>query len=243
MERPRFFTSQVLAEGAEIALEADPARHIARTLRMQPGDSLVLFNGDGLEYTGEIVYADRKRVDVRCHASAEPRRESPLAIELAIGMSRGDRMDWVVQKATELGVTSISPLQTARSGLNLRGERLQKKLGHWQRVAASACEQCGRNCLPALNPPQSLENWVASAAPPLRLVLDHRAVDTSPWPMAPSAIALLVGPEGGLESGELDSARAQGFRVLALGPRIMRTETAPLAAISVLQARWGDFSL
>ncbi|MEQ8514297.1 MAG: 16S rRNA (uracil(1498)-N(3))-methyltransferase [Chromatocurvus sp.] len=243
MQRPRFFTRQTLATGESVVLEEEPARHIGRTLRMQPGDALVLFNGEGAEYTAEILSADRKHVEVRCLSAADPVRESPLAIELAIGMSRGDRMDWVVQKATELGVTAISPLQTARSGLNLRGERLEKKILHWQRIAASACEQCGRNRLPAVNLPLSLDDWVAGATTPLRLVLDHRATDASPWPTAPAAIALLVGPEGGLASNEVDSACAQGFRALALGPRVMRTETAPLAAISVLQARWGDFAL
>lgn len=243
MQRPRFFTAQALAVGHCVLLEEEPARHIGRTLRMQPGETLVLFNGDGAEYAGEIVTADRKHVAVQCLADAWPQRESALRIELAIGMSRGDRMDWVVQKATELGVTSISPLQTARSGLNLRGERLEKKLAHWRRVAASACEQCGRNRLPLLHPPALPGDWVAMASAPLRLVLDHRSSNTVPWPGEISAVALLVGPEGGLDDDELAAALAQGFRPLALGPRVMRTETAPLAAISVLQARWGDFAL
>lgn len=238
MERPRFFTRQVLAEGAEIELESEPARHIARTLRMQPGDHLVLFDGSGNEYPGELVTADRRRVRIRCGAPGNIDRESHLAVELGIAISRGDRVDWVVQKATELGIARIAPLLTTR-GLNLPADRREKKHGHWQRIAESACEQCGRNRVPEVAEPQSLGHWLDNVDAPLRLVLDPRA-QPGELPPEADAIALLCGPEGGLEDEEVKRARGAGFGTLQLGPRILRTETAPLAALAVLQARWGD---
>lgn len=238
MERPRFFTRQVLAQGAEIELEAEPARHIARTLRMQPGDSLVLFDGNGAEYPGELVTADKRRVTIRCGKAIAIDRESPLAVELGIAISRGDRLDWVVQKATELGVARIAPLLTTR-GLNLPADRRKKKHGHWQRIAESACEQCGRNRVPDIAAPQPLTHWLDATDASLRLVLDPRAAPGE-LPAKASDIALLCGPEGGLEDQEIRRAQAAGFDTLQLGPRILRTETAPLAALAALQARWGD---
>ena len=238
MDRPRFFTRQTLAEGAEIEIEAEPARHIARTLRMQPGDTLVLFDGSGHEYPGELVTADKRRVSIRCGPARAIDRESPLAVELGIAISRGDRVDWVVQKATELGVARIAPLMTTR-GLNLPADRREKKHGHWQRIAESACEQCGRNRVPEVAEPQSLTQWLDNVAAPLRLVLDPRA-EPGELPPEAGAIALLCGPEGGLEREEIARAQAAGFDALQLGPRILRTETAPLAALAALQARWGD---
>lgn len=238
MERPRFFTRQVLAEGSEIELESEPARHIARTLRMQPGDRLVLFDGSGDEYPGELVTADKRRVTLRCGPARTIDRESLLAVELGIAMSRGDRVDWVVQKATELGVARIAPLLTTR-GLNLPADRREKKHGHWQRIAESACEQCGRNRVPDIALPQPLDSWLDTVDAPLRLVLDPRAAPGE-LPSQVSAIALLCGPEGGLEDEEIMRAQAAGFGTLQLGPRILRTETAPLAALAALQARWGD---
>ncbi|SRR6056297_706372 len=238
MERPRFFTRQVLAEGSEIELEAEPARHVARTLRMQPGDRLVLFDGSGDEYPGELVAADKRRVAIRCGPARAIDRESPLAVELGIAISRGDRVDWVVQKATELGVARITPLLTTR-GLNLPADRREKKHGHWQRIAESACEQCGRNRVPEIALPEPLDNWLNTVDAPLRLVLDPRA-EPRDLPAHAGAIALLCGPEGGLDEEEVTRAQAAGFGPLALGPRVLRTETAPLAALAALQARWGD---
>ena len=238
MDRPRFFTRQDLAQGAEIKLEAEPARHIARTLRMQAGDTLVLFDGSGAEYPGELIAADKRGVTVRCGAPRVIDRESPLAVELGIAISRGDRVDRVVQKATELGIAGIAPLLTAR-GLKLPTDRRGKKHGHWQRIAESACEQCGRNRVPEVAEPQPLNTWLDTIDAPLRLVLDPRA-EPRDLPAYAGAIALLCGPEGGLEEEEVTRAQAAGFGTLALGPRILRTETAPLAALAALQARWGD---
>ncbi|MFN2329210.1 MAG: 16S rRNA (uracil(1498)-N(3))-methyltransferase [Chromatocurvus sp.] len=238
MQRPRFFTRQALATGQHVVLEDEAARHIGRTLRMQPGDTLVLFDGSGAEYPGALISVDKRSVTVHCSAPQNIDREPPLAVELGIAVSRGDRVDWVVQKATELGVARIAPLFTAR-GVNLVADRREKKRGHWRRIAESACEQCGRNRIPDIAGPQSLADWLDAVDAPLRLVLDPRA-EAQALPDHAAAVALLCGPEGGLEEEEVTRARATGFGTLALGPRILRTETAPLAALAVLQARWGD---
>ena len=152
-------------------------------------------------------------------------------------------MDCVMQKATELGVTAISPLLSERTEVRLKGEREAKKLRHWQQVATSACEQCGRNRLPAVHPLQSLDTWLENVEAEVRLVLDPQADGPAAAMTAPASIALLVGPEGGFSAAEIGAAQAAGFYCLQLGPRVLRTETAPLAAIAILQARWGDMSL
>jgi 16S rRNA (uracil1498-N3)-methyltransferase len=241
VQRPRFFTAQALCDGITLDLEPEPARHIARTLRMQAGDTLVLFDGDGLEYPGEIIALDKRTVRVRCASGMAIDRESPLQVELGIGLSRGERMDWVVQKATELGVQRIAPLLSTRA-LRLPGERSAKKREHWQRIARSACEQCGRNRVPEVLEPQALPKWLEQLQAPLRLVLDPRAA-AQPLPAQAQAVALLCGPEGGLDEDEVRRAVDAGFSPLALGPRVLRTETAPVAALAVLQAKWGDIQL
>lgn len=238
MQRPRFFTAQALADGVEITLEAEPSRHIARTLRMQVGDTLVLFDGSGLEVPGTISRIDRHSVRVRCTAGTAIDRESPLQAELGIGISRGERMDWVVQKATELGAVRIAPLLCARA-LHLPADRREKKRQHWQRIAQSACEQCGRNRVPQVLEPQALGTWLSGLSSALRLVLEPGA-PPHPLPEAIDTVTLLCGPEGGLEAEEVQDAVAAGFAALSLGPRVLRTETAPLAALALLQARWGD---
>ena len=238
MQRPRFFTRQALTEGQAVLLQEEEARHIGRTLRMQPGDTLVLFDGGGAEYAGELLAVDKRSVTVLCGTPLDIDRESPLAIVLGIAVSRGDRVDWIVQKATELGVAQIAPLLTAR-GLNLPAERREKKRGHWQRIAESACEQCGRNRIPDIARPQPLPDWLDAVDSPLRLVLDPRG-EPQALPHQAGGFALLCGPEGGLADEEVARAQAAGFGTLLLGPRILRTETAPLAALAVLQARWGD---
>ncbi len=240
MRVPRIYTSQPLRAHSVVELESGPSQHLARALRMQVGDALLLFNGEGGQFPATISSVDRKRVKVTT-AEQEPLEvESPLRIRLGIGMSRGDRMDWVVQKATDLGVADISPLVTERTELRLKGERADKKLGHWQQVAISACEQCGRNRVPGIAAPQSLEDWLLHCDAQLRLVLHHRAAPI-PSPAAPGSAALLVGPEGGLSDAEIALAERAGFTSLQLGPRVLRTETATLAILAALQTLWGDF--
>lgn len=241
MRIPRVFTDQALASGDLADLEEGPSRHLARVLRMQPGRELVLFNGTGGEFSARIHSLDKKTVTVEVGPYEPENRESPLNLELAIGLSRGERMDWVLQKATELGVSRISPLFTERTEVKLSGERLEKKLMHWRQILISACEQCQRNRLPVLNPPGTLDSWLEQNDCHLRLVLHHRDSQSLPETQIPESLALLVGPEGGLSEEEIDRARAVGCRPLTLGPRVLRTETAPVAAISLVQYLWGDF--
>lgn len=240
MRIPRVFTEHPLAEGATLALEEAPSRHLAKVLRMGPGRELVLFNGQGGEYSARVAAVSKKSVEVEITKFYSQERESPLALELAIGISRGDRMDWVLQKATELGVTRISPLFSERTEVKLKGERLEKKQAHWRQVTIGACEQCQRNRLPELAQPTSLEQWLDRPNPGLRFVLHHRDSKGLPKGESPDQVALLVGPEGGLSEEEIERARAAGCEPLTLGPRVLRTETAPVAAIALAQYLWGD---
>jgi 16S rRNA (uracil1498-N3)-methyltransferase len=223
-----------------VRLEAGPSRHLTRVLRMAAGDALVLFDGRGGEYPATIVEAWREGVLAETGEYRPVETESPLAIHLGIALSRGERMEWVVQKATELGVGAISPLTSERTGVRLAGERADKKQRHWQQVAVSACEQCGRNRVPEILPLAPLGEWLGTVAADRKLVLHHRAAPAPVPGAAPKSAALLVGPEGGLSTAEIAAAEARGFTPLRLGPRVLRTETAPIAAIAILQARWGD---
>ena len=242
MSAPRIYTEHSLSPGAELALEAGPSRHLAGALRLGTGAAVTLFDGNGGEYGAVIIGVERKQVSVRIDSHQPDERESPLRIHLGISISRGERMDWIVQKATELGVTEISPLLSERTEVKLKGERAAKKLQHWQQISISACEQCGRNRLPLMHPPQRIDAWSASVQADRKLVLHHRT-DSNLKTIAPATdLALLVGPEGGLSDTEIAAARQQGFTPLALGPRVLRTETAPLAALAILQFHWGDMS-
>jgi len=242
MRNPRIYTRQVLDNNAIIELEPEPSRHLAKALRIQVGDPLTLFNGHGGEYPAEVTALGKKNVQVRTGSLHPQECESGLDIHLGIALSRGDRMDWIVQKATELGVTSLAPLATERSGVTLSGERAQRKLRHWQQVAISACEQCGRNRLPTIQAPQAIGTWLAGTEAERKFVLHHRATDNALSSPAADTVALLVGPEGGLTSEEIRAAENSGYTALRLGPRVLRTETAPLAAIAILQALWGDMT-
>ncbi|MEJ2532794.1 MAG: 16S rRNA (uracil(1498)-N(3))-methyltransferase [Halioglobus sp.] len=243
MRTPRIHTAQRLTANSRLELEAGPSQHLARSLRMGPGAALVLFDGSGGEYPATIVEAGRRCVVVETGGHRPVETESPLAVHLGIAVSRGERMDWIVQKATELGVSTISPLTSERTEVRLQGERAVKKQRHWREVAISACEQCGRNRVPGIQPLSSLADWIDSVSAERKFVLHHRAGPPGRAQGDPSSVALLVGPEGGLSAAEIDSAGRCQFAALQLGPRVMRTETAPLAAIAILQSRWGDMGL
>jgi 16S rRNA (uracil1498-N3)-methyltransferase len=240
MRIPRIYTEQELQGNTRLQLESGPSQHIARVLRMRTGDTLVLFNGKGDECPADITALDKKSVVVTTGASQARNLESGLQIHLGIAVSRGDRMDWVVQKATELGVYALTPLFTERTEVKLAGERALKKNHHWQQVAISACEQCGRNRLPVIHPVQNLHDWLATSNAQRKFVLHHRAGPVGAATESPTSVALLVGPEGGLSDAEIAAAERADYQSLSLGPRILRTETAPLAAIAILQAHWGD---
>ena len=241
MRIPRIFTAQSLAIGSSIQLEEGAARHLTSALRMKAGQDIILFDGRGGEYSAQLSEVKKGKAAVTVGAFSDISRESPLSIQLAIGISRGERMDWIVQKATELGVTDIIPLFTERCEVKLSGERLEKKTRHWQQVAISACEQCQRNTVPTVRGALSAEQYLAESIDGLKLVLHHRTEKRLAEMTLPNNnVALLVGPEGGLSDREIDIALHSGFSPLAVGPRVLRTETAPLAAISIIQSLWGD---
>jgi 16S rRNA (uracil1498-N3)-methyltransferase len=210
---------------------------------MRPGDRLCLFCGDGREAVAVIEEITRSTVRVQVESVQDVDRESPLRITLAIALSRGDRVDHVVQKSTELGVSDIWPLISERTGVRLEASRLERKLEHWQKIATSACEQCGRNRIPAIAPPASLDEILRRAA---ELPVDcpkyllHPTASSRTMADRCEAMLLLVGPEGGFSDGEAEAALAAGFEALKLGSRILRAETAPIAAIAIAQARCGD---
>jgi len=222
-------------------LDEGAARHLTSVLRMKAGQDIILFDGRGGEYSAQLSAVKKGKAAVTVGEFFDVNRESPLKIQLAIGISRGERMDWIVQKATELGVTEITPLFTERCEVKLNGERLEKKTRHWQQVAISACEQCQRNTVPLLKPAITADQYLAESTDALKLVLHHRTERRlAEMTNANNNIALLVGPEGGLSDREIDSALNNGFAPLAIGPRVLRTETAPLAAMSIIQSLWGD---
>lgn len=241
MRHPRLFTDQPLEVGRTARLTDDAAHYLGRVLRLQPGAGLTLFNGLGGEYDAVLTEVARNgaSVEVRAHDPVE--RESPLSITLVQGVSRGERMDYTIQKAVELGVARIVPVETVRSVVRLKGERRAKRHQHWQGVARAAAMQCGRNRIPTIADPCDLREAMASAYG-LRLLLDPvgaTPLSTLTRP-ADGQLTLLIGPEGGLADDEIAHARSGGFRSVQLGPRVLRTETAGMAALAALQTLWGD---
>jgi 16S rRNA (uracil1498-N3)-methyltransferase len=243
MRIPRIYVPQALRPGHEVELPIQAGEHLARVLRLDRGHPLRLFDGSGSEYAGEIASVGKRAVTAHVLARAESAdRESPLRITLGQGIARGEKMDWILQKATELGVTRIVPLVTERTEVKLDAERAARRRAHWEAVLASACEQCGRNRLPRIDEPVRLVQWVAALDDDagLRLALDPRG-DANARELDPGAqVTLAVGPEGGLSDHDLAALAQAGFRGLRLGPRILRTETAGLAALAALQALHGD---
>ncbi|WP_372809778.1 16S rRNA (uracil(1498)-N(3))-methyltransferase [Litorivivens sp.] len=240
MRIPRIYTDQALNPDTEITLEESSSRHLCAVLRLQAGDALTLFNGDGCSYQASIRQPDKKKASVAIGECSTQDPRSPLSIHLGIALSKGDRFEWVLQKATELGAARITPLYTQRVDVKLNRERTEKKQRHWQQIIASACEQCGRNSLPYLDSPAQLPDWLNNVQADQKWVLSPAHHDDFNTASTPASAALLIGPEGGLDDSEVELALRSGFKALQLGPRVLRTETAPIAAISILQYRWGD---
>ena len=235
---PRFYCPTPLATGLALSLPAGAARHV-QVLRLQPGDVITLFNGEGGEFDATVTRMGRSDVDVEVGAHQAVEREAARAVHLLAGITANERMDWLVEKATELGVASITPLVAERSVLKLKGERAEKKLAHWQGVAVAAAEQCGRNRVPTVHPALTLTEWVKKAPPGERWVLSLSEGTQSlaqiqgqaaGLPMTP--VTVLSGPEGGLSPTEEAAALAAGFAPVTLGPRVLRAETAPLAVLA-----------
>ena len=244
MRNPRLFTDQPLTPGDQVVLKGNVAQHLGRVLRSRSGDHIALFNGDGQEFAAQVLTVSKGEVSVGVGAAASPQTESPVYTTLGLCLSKGDRFDWAIQKATELGVGAIAPLQSERVDFSIPPDRMEKRIAHWQQIAISACEQCGRVKVPSITPPQSLAVWVENVSAEQKWVL-HCAEDTGASASAitqgaPKDAALLIGPEGGLTDQEFAAASAEGFELLQLGPRVLRTETAPAAALSVLGVFWGE---
>jgi 16S rRNA (uracil1498-N3)-methyltransferase len=241
MRVPRILVDLPLATQDRVILPLGPSRHLIQVLRRHAGDPLILFNGDGRDFGCRILVAAKDAVQVQVEERTDLEPPPTLEIHLGIGVSRGERMDEVVQKAVELGVSRISPLFTKRSMVRLDGVRLQKRRKHWEGVLVAACEQCGRRRLAELATADSLARWLERRHP-YSILLDHRSAAGLPELTVHSgALTLLVGPEGGLTPQERNLAKQAGFIPVRLGPRILRTETAPLAALAAIQALWGDF--
>ncbi|MBK1694955.1 16S rRNA (uracil(1498)-N(3))-methyltransferase [Chromatium weissei] len=241
MRQPRIFIDYPLHIGDTISLPIAAQRHITQVLRLTADAPLILFNGNGCDYSARLLSFQRDATRVRIDAVTSPESSPPLAIQLALGVSKGERMDYALQKAVELGVTRLMPLFTERSQVRLDGERLQRRLEHWRGVVIGACEQSGRRRVPQIDSALTLETWLAQW-PNGGYLLDPLAARALTEIPAPAGqITLLIGPEGGLSSRERNLVNHQGFQGVRLGPRILRTETAPLAAIAVIQALWGDF--
>ena len=242
MREIRLYTDQPLQPGQTIRLDKDASRHAVQVLRLQAGHPLTLFNGDGFNYSATLTTAT-KQADVSIVERHENPLESPLRIRLLQGVSRSERMDFTLQKAVELGVMEIIPLFTRRSVLNLSGSRLEKKTQHWQSVVSSAAEQSGRSRVPSVHAPFALTTYLSEfQADHCACVLVPGATQSlADLQTTASEFSLLIGPEGGLDEEEIDSATQAGFTGVSMGPRILRTETAGIAALSILQARFGDF--
>lgn len=242
MRIPRIYVSQTLASEQQLLLDKDAANHLVNVLRLKAGHPIVLFNGDGNEYPAQLLSVSKKATEVLVDAKLSISVESPLHIHLGQAISKGDRMDFVLQKSVELGVSEITPVMSSRSTVKLDPARWEKKWQQWQKIIIGACEQCGRNTLPKLHAVCSYQEWLAQSTAEHRLLLDPTAEQRfTQLPHASKGFRLLIGPEGGLSEAEIYQAVESGYHGVQMGARVLRTETAALAAISVLQGQFGDF--
>ncbi len=244
MSTLRLFSPIQVRANASLSLGDEQARYVGRVLRLRPGDALTVFDGNGGEYSATVGKVTKQELNLSVGEHLARDTESPLRIRLVQGISRGERMDLVIQKATELGVHRISPVLTDFSVVKLSPIRAAKRLLHWKKIAQSACEQCERNLLPAIDEPQELVDWFADNENPdhPQLVLRADASDAMPEIDMPGRdLTILIGPEGGFSDAEHERAAAAGLHAVSLGPRVLRTETAALAALSIAQATWGDY--
>jgi 16S rRNA (uracil1498-N3)-methyltransferase len=240
----RLFVSGALINAAEVEITGDQARYLGKALRSRVGDVVTLFNGEGPEWPATVSRIGKNSVSLLLGEAIETGTESPLKIHLVQGISRGDRMDIVVQKATELGVKRITPVLTEYGVVKLDTARASKRRDHWQSVAESACEQCGRTRLPLIDMPVTLKNWFGGK--PARIDTELILVPGATTPLSKVAapetkVCVLIGPEGGFSDGEYKDAEVAGFTAVSLGPRVLRTESAAIATITALQTLWGDF--
>lgn len=241
MRIPRIHHPELIHQLGSLALGEDAAGHVGRVLRMKEGQEVLLFDGSGAEFPATITEVSKKNVTVDVTERIERSSESPLDLHLGQVISRGDKMEFTIQKSVELGVNTITPLISERCVVKLDAKRFEKKLAQWQKIAIAACEQCGRNTVPVIRPIMQLEEWCSEPSEALKLNLHPRAkysINTLPEPI--SKVRLLIGPEGGLSAEEIGMTEQYKFEETLLGPRVLRTETAALTAITALQVRFGD---
>ncbi|TYK65175.1 16S rRNA (uracil(1498)-N(3))-methyltransferase [Colwellia echini] len=242
MRNPRIFQAGQLIVDETITLADDAFGHVVRVLRLNEGDAITIFNGEEpFQYTAELCNVNKKSADIKITSQQENNSESPLNIHLGQGISRGDRMDFTLQKSVELGVNTITPLFTERCGVKLNAERLEKKRQQWQKIVISACEQSGRAIVPVVAEPMLLNDWLIQQTTALKINLHPKAQHSiMSLPMQNNRVRLLIGPEGGLTDDEIAKANENNFQDVLLGPRVLRTETAALTAITALQCKYGD---
>ena len=242
MRNPRIFQRSQFALNETVPLSDDAFGHVVRVLRLKEGDTITVFNGEeAFQYTATLCNVSKKSADVKVTSQEENNSESPLNIHLGQGISRGDRMDFTLQKSVELGVNTITPLFTERCGVKLNAERLEKKRQQWQKIVISACEQSGRASVPVVAEPMLLADWLKQETSALKINLHPKAQHSiMSLPMENTRVRLLIGPEGGLSDEEITQANDSDFHDVLLGPRVLRTETAALTAITALQCRFGD---
>ena len=242
MRNPRIYQQSQFALNETVTLSDDAFGHVVRVLRLKNGDTITMFNGsEPFQYTTTLCNVSKKSAQVKVISQEENNSESPLNIHLGQGISRGDRMDFTLQKSVELGVNSITPLFTERCGVKLNAERMEKKRQQWQKIVISACEQSGRTSVPIVAEPILLADWLAQQTSALKINLHPKAEHSiMSLPMENTRVRLLIGPEGGLSDEEITEANDSGFHDVLLGPRVLRTETAALTAITALQCKFGD---
>jgi len=243
MRIPRIYHNGDLVLDLSVELDDEAANHVGRVLRMQPEQDLILFNGDGHDYQAKLESVSKKQVIAKPFDKTAVNNESPVHIHLAQGISRGDKMDFTIQKSVELGITEITPIFTERCGVKLKGERLEKKHLQWQKIAVSASEQCGRAQIAKVNPPMQLSEFLEQKTEQLKLNLHPRASTTiKGLSLPPAGVRFIIGPEGGLDDNEIEQAQNAGYDEIQLGPRVLRTETAALTLLSALQLQFGDLA-
>jgi 16S rRNA (uracil1498-N3)-methyltransferase len=242
MPLPRIHCDIRLGPGAQFSLAPEAAQHVGKALRLKAGDVLTVFDGRGGEYEATIQRIEKDRVDVKLGAWRDVEAEAQLQIGLVQGLPEADKMDWIIQKSVELGVAWVQPVICERSVVRLSGERAARREAHWRRVAIAACEQTGRNRVPEVRPTLGFLSWIATPATTTRWMLAPREPALSSMGRPEGPLELVVGPEGGLSDRERELALSQGCVAVGLGSRVLRTETAPIAALAAIHALWGDFS-
>ena len=243
MRIPRIFIAHPLAAGQRIALPKKVHRHLHQVLRLRAGHRVVLFDGSGRDFPGTLVVIEGDQLGVALEPPGEPEPPPPLVVHLGLGIARGERMEYSLQKSVELGVSQITLLFTERTMVRLSGKRLHHRMARWREILIAACEQSGRSVLPVLHPCQSLRDWLRTPHP-FPLMLDPRGeAPLSALGTPEGALTLLLGPEGGLSPEERHQAKQAQFTAVRLGPRILRAETAPLAALTLVQFLWGDLDI